>query len=207
YETENGFGCNGPAYSFPVTVYRGVDADFTINPNPAQMIGGIVDVEYTNTSDPLDPAFIYQWDYKEDVVSVEETGTEIGGMFFDRKLQYSSDKQRDITLTVTNPLRPQCTDTRVITLNVDIENPTVDFRATRAGCYPLTVTVQNLSVSADKFLWELSSTNGTNEKSTLREPTFSIYDPGTYTLTLTAQKEGNPNFVQVLSKTIEVFPK
>src|SRR5690606_40946184 len=64
------------------------------------MIGGIVDVEYTNTSDPLDPAFIYQWDYKEDVVSVEETGTEIGGMFFDRKLQYSSDKQRDITLTV-----------------------------------------------------------------------------------------------------------
>ena len=207
YESENDFGCNGPAYSFPVTVYRGVDADFTINPNPAQMIGGIVDVEYTNTSDPLDPAFIYQWDYKEDVVSVEEIGTEIGGMFFDRRLQYSSDKQRDITLTVTNPLRPQCTDTRVITLNVDIENPTVDFRATRAGCYPLTVTVQNLSVSADKFLWELSSTNGTNEKSSLREPTFNIYDPGTYTLTLTAQKEGNPNFVQVLSKTIEVFPK
>ncbi len=200
YESENAFGCNGPAYSFPVTVYRAVDADFTINPNPAQMLGGLVNVTYTNTSDPLDPAFTYVWDYKEDVESVVENG-------FDRELVYSSDKQRDITLTVTNPLRPQCTDTHVVTLNVDIENPMVDFRATRAGCYPLTVTVQNLSVSADKFLWELSSTNGTNEKSSLREPTFNIYDPGTYTLTLTAQKEGNPNFIQVLSKTIEVFPK
>src|SRR5690606_11661765 len=44
YESENAFGCNGPAYSFPVTVYRAVDADFTINPNPAQMLGGLVNV-------------------------------------------------------------------------------------------------------------------------------------------------------------------
>src|SRR5690606_39156323 len=110
YESENAFGCNGPAYSFPVTVYRAVDADFTINPNPAQMLGGLVNVTYTNTSDPLDPAFTYVWDYKEDVESVVENG-------FDRELVYSSDKQRDITLTVTNPLRPQCTDTHVVTLN------------------------------------------------------------------------------------------
>lgn len=200
YEAQNDFGCPGPPYSYgPIRVYRAVDANFNINPNPAQIIGGLVNVTYHNTSDPLDPDFIYEWDYKDKVESLVEDG-------FDRKLVYSSDDPREITLKVTNPLRPQCSDTHVELLEISLENFLVDFNATRAGCYPLEVTVKNNSISADRFLWELTSTNGTNEKSALREPKFNIYDPGTYTLTLTGSNDGNPD-VAVVSKTIEVFAK
>ena len=201
YDAENTHGCPAEPYQFgPIFVYRAATPAFTINPNPAQMIGGLVNVSFINTSDPLDAAFTYDWEYGNNVESVVENG-------FDRAVVYNTDEQREITLTVTNPLRPSCVASVTNTLNINIENPDADFIATRAGCYPLTVTVKNLSVSADKFLWHLTSSNGTDEKSALREPTFNIFDPGTYTLTLTAQKEGNPTFIKTITKTIEVFPK
>jgi gliding motility-associated-like protein len=200
YNAENQFNCTSPEYTFDVNVYRAVDADFTIDPNPAQMVGGFVTVTLNNTSDP--PGFYDagRWVLGEGVESVTDNG-------MNRTVVYNTAQQREIKLTMTNPLRPQCTDTHAVILNVNLENPLVDFLATRAGCYPLQVNVQNLSVSLNRFEWELKGPGGTTEKSNLREPVFNIYDPGTYTLTLKGTVEGNPEVFVTEPKTIEVFSK
>jgi gliding motility-associated-like protein len=86
--------------------------------------------------------------------------------------------------------------------------PTVGaaFKATPlAACFPVNITVTNLSPGADTFEWELYSQSGLVATSNLREPVFRILTPGVYDIYLTASYYATGQTARTEQRGIEVF--
>jgi len=66
---------------------------------------------------------------------------------------------------------------------------------------PLTATLQNTTVSG--INWQWTTTGGTISNNTIKNPTIYFANPGTYTVTLTAD---NNKTTQTVNKTIVVLP-
>lgn len=182
----------------PINVYHSPVAAFDFTPDSPQMVGGLVNVTYDIANH--NPTFFdYDWPGDtQDIDSESRPGNQ-------RIVAYTSDEDRTVTLTVTNKIFAACTDSETTIVPVNRGTPTVGFAATPlAGCFPVTVTTENFSVNANTFEWTLISSNGTDERSALREPQFRITTPGVYTLTLIAFDDGVPAGPP-LSKTINVF--
>jgi gliding motility-associated-like protein len=88
-----------------------------------------------------------------------------------------------------------------LTLAVNIQAQTASFTAsTKASCLPATITFTDTSVGATTWNWDF----GNNNSSTLQNPKVSYVLPGTYTVTLTINK--NLVTEKVTSKTITINP-
>lgn len=204
YDAFNSAGCPRSAVVGPVRVYVTPVANFSINPNPAQMIAGVVAVDFINSSTPLDnTAFNYAYDYPiVDVVSVTNPNP------YDKHVEFSAEKDQEVTLTVTNIARPACKSTYFQLLQVDLSTAIADFNLSPSNCTPVHVTTENLSVSFDIFEWTLTGPGGFIQTSNLTAPAFDLNQPGVYNLTLRAAKAGNAIApVTTQPKTVEVFAR
>jgi gliding motility-associated-like protein len=204
YDAFNSAGCPASAVLGPIRVYMTPVAAFTINPNPAQMVAGVVAVDFINSSTPLDNTqFSYAYDYPiVDVVSVTDPNP------YDKHVEFSSEKNKEVTLTVHNLGRPACKSIHFELLQVDLAGALADFNISPSDCTPIHVTTENLSVSFDIFEWELTGPDGFVQTSNLTEPEFDLNQPGVYSLTLRAAKAGNSiSPVTTAPKTVEVLAR
>lgn len=145
-------------------------ADFTANP-PVQSIPNST-VTITNNSTP--GAWQYLWDFGDGITSTNPTLT---------THTYTLPGTYTITLSISDGV---CTDTDQAIVIINPAPPVLDFDYNPpSGCSPLTVTFTNLSQFADPstFLWEFGVNQGTSQEV---NPTHTYFDPGVYSVTLSA---------------------
>jgi len=206
YEASNNEGCMAE-YRKEVKVYRGIAAGIAITPDPpTPFTGGISTVDFINTSGPLDANdFEYTWDFG-DVRADPPTGTGILPITVD----YFAPGIKDIRLTAVNIQartdNKTCESVALKKINIVLPMLAAAFKATPlASCFPVDITVENLSPGADTFLWELFNESGLVTTSNLRNPVFRILSPGVYDIYLTASFYATGQTAQASQKGIEVF--
>jgi gliding motility-associated-like protein len=202
YTGPNGQPCQTQQTLGPILVYQKPVADFTHTPAAPQMVGGVMDVSYT-IQNYDNTTFDYSW---SDPGMAVVPGSEI--LINDtRSIKYAEEKDINVTLFVVNNAYDQCFHSAPRTIPIQINTPQASFLASPlAGCFPITVTTDNTSVSYDNFEWTLTSTTGSVEKSNLAEPEFRISTPGVYTLTMLARKTGTALPPELATpRTITVF--
>lgn len=108
-----------------------------------------------------------------------------------------------ITLTVTNG---ECVETQAQQVEILAIPPIVDFSyAPPSGCIPLTVQFTNLSQFADPgtYRWDFGDLGTSGSVS----PSHTYYEPGTYTVTLSASNVTGLTVTETKQAIIEVFPR
>ena len=207
YEASNNEGCSAE-FRQEVKVYRNITAVIANTPDPpAPFTGGISTIVFNNNSTPLDENdFEYTWDFG-DARATPSTGSGIAPISVD----YYSAGIKDIKLTAVN-IKARDDDNKTcqsaVIKKINIELPVLGavFRATPlASCFPVNITVENLSPGADTFLWELYDESGLVTTSTLRNPVFRILKPGVYDIYLTASFYATGQTAMSNQKGIEVF--
>jgi gliding motility-associated-like protein len=207
YEASNNEGCSD-VYKKEVKVYRGITAAIGNVPDPpSPFTGGISTVQFINNSTPVDPTqFEYSWDF-DDIKAAPPTANGAGPFTVD----YFSPGVKNVILKAVN-IDARDIDNKtcmsVVTKPINIELPLLKaaFKATPlAACFPVDITIENLSPGADTFYWELYDQNGLVTTSNLREPVFRILRPGKYDIYLTASflATGQTDFAN--QKGIEVY--
>jgi gliding motility-associated-like protein len=183
YEAENGNGCTDTE-DVIVQVYRGVNADFNVDAVP-DFVGGVSEVQLTNTSVPNDGDFSYTFDYGDDeAIETFNDGTSY-------RVLYNSPGARDIQLRVVNlaaqAAGESCVSTVVKQINVNQPDLNASFTVTpRAFCLPGTIVADNQSPGADTFEWTLSRDGVVIDVTTVTDPSWTISAPGSYTVQLVA---------------------
>ncbi|AYB33860.1 PKD domain-containing protein [Chryseolinea soli] len=207
YEASNSEGCSD-VYKKEVKVYRGVTAAIGNVPDPpSPFVGGISTVQFINNSTPVDPTqFEYTWDF-DDIKATPPTANGAGPFTVD----YFSPGVKNVILKAVNIDalaidNKQCMSVVSKPINIELPLLKAAFKATPlAACFPVDITIENLSPGADTFYWELYDQNGLVTTSNLREPVFRILKPGKYDIYLTASflATGQTDFAN--QKGIEVF--
>ncbi|HEY0651725.1 MAG TPA: PKD domain-containing protein [Chryseosolibacter sp.] len=98
--------------------------------------------------------------------------------------QYMREGTYPITLRVSNG---DCMKSHTVTIQILPSPPVLEFEYDpESGCVPLTVNFKNRSQYADPatFAWEFGAGQGT---STAIDPSYTYYEPGVYSVTLTAR--------------------
>jgi gliding motility-associated-like protein len=207
YEAANSEGCTAE-YMEEVKVYRGITAVITSDPDPPlPFTGGASTINFTNNSAPLDANhFEYAWDFG-DIKATPATGSGTANFTVD----YFSAGIKNVTLRAVN-IDARDIDNKtcqsVDSKQINIQLPVLGaaFKATPlAACFPVDITVENLSPGADTFFWELFDQSGLVTTSTLRNPVFRILKPGTYDLYLTASFLATGQTAQASQLGIQVF--
>lgn len=207
YEASNNEGCVAE-YRKEVKVYRGIAAGIANNPDPPPpFIAGSSTVEFVNTSGPLDAAdFEYTWDFG-DFRATPSSGTGVNPY----TVEYSTAGIKNIRLTAVNIKardddNKKCESVAQKAINIQLPMLAAAFRATPlASCFPVDITVENLSPGADTFLWELYNESGLVGTSNLADPVFRILSPGTYDIYLTASYYSTGQTARAEQKGIEVY--
>jgi gliding motility-associated-like protein len=186
YQAQNNQNCTTSEVLGPINVYQEATASFDHTPALPEMVGGVMNVTY-NINNYNGLHFDYTWvDQGTEIVP----GSDVRNLDI-RNVQYSEEKNLDVTLIVTNNAFAECTASDAQIIPIKLNAPQAAFTATPlAGCFPITVTTDNLSVSYDQFEWTLTNQLGISEVSALREPEFRITTPGVYTLRMIARKSG-----------------
>ncbi|SHG50449.1 gliding motility-associated C-terminal domain-containing protein [Chryseolinea serpens] len=207
YEANNNEGC-GDVYKKEVKVYRGVTAAIGNVPDPpSPFVGGVSTVQFINNSTPVDPTqFEYTWDF-DDIKATPPSANGAGPFTVD----YFSPGVKNVILKAVNIDardidNKQCVSAVSKPINIELPLLKAAFKATPlAACFPVDITVENLSPGADTFYWELYDQNGLVTTSNLREPVFRILKPGKYDIYLTASflATGQTDFAN--QKGIEVY--
>ena len=171
YEASNNEGCSD-VFRKEVKVYRGISAVITNTPDPPQPFTGVSTVQFTNSSTPLDAAdFDYTWDFG-DVKAVPANGTGVAPITVD----YFSPGIKDVVLKAVNIDalaidNKTCQSVAIKKINIALPVVGAAFKATPlASCFPVNITVENLSPGADTFLWEVYDQTGLVTTSTLKKP-------------------------------------
>jgi PKD repeat protein len=84
-----------------------------------------------------------------------------------------------ITLVVGGAL---CSDTLTQVIEITPPAPTASFIGSAEGCVPLTITFQNTSLMAESYAWNF----GDGGTSSADSPTYTYFQPGIYTVSMTA---------------------
>ncbi len=204
YDAANNEGCTGE-YKKQVVVYRGVTAGLTAG-NVPEFAGGVADVTFTNTSDPIDTsAFEYVWDFG-DIKATPSTANGTGPY----TVEYHSAGKKNITLQVTNIASRDagntCSDSKMLTINIQLPAVHAAFSVTPlAACFPVNLEVTNLSPGADTFLWELYNNNVLIDSSSVRNPVFRVSEPGSYDIHLKAEFASSGQSDSTTVRGIQVF--
>ncbi len=111
------------------------------------------------------------------------------------KKSYSASGNYSVTLTLTDSTG--CTKTFTISPKIKVFNPKADFttNGNTYGCDSLTVSFQNLSLNSTAYLWNF----GNGVTSTQANPTYTYTTPGTYSVSLTAIKNGCSNIKTIVN--------
>lgn len=183
-DTRNPFNCTSPVTTQGVIVPArdAINASFTVSPAVQSLPSATVFI--TNTTSP--GPWSYQWDFGDGSVS-----TDPGPAL---QHTYATYGVYPITLTVINNV---CVETVTQSVTIQAIPPVIDFSADPVtGCAPLTVSFTNLSQFAEPgtFVWRFGDGQAT---SNAINPTYTYYEPGTYTVSLSGSNVTN----QVVTET------
>jgi gliding motility-associated-like protein len=167
-----------------------ISAGFNVTPLLQSLPTSTVSI--TNLTNP--GPWEYLWDFGDGTTSTDANIT---------SHTYSTFGVYVITLTVrsTNCFESQSQQIEILAIP-----PIVDFEADpTSGCMPLTVNFKNLSQFADPntYQWDF----GDESTSQAINPSHTYYEPGKYTVTLTATNITGQKVINVKQGIIEVFAR
>jgi gliding motility-associated-like protein len=204
YDADNGT-CPASAI-IPITVYRGINAEFDEGVIPPYVAGSST-VTFTNTSTPLEGTqFTYEWTFGGDSSPGEFSGTDAI-----IPVTYSLPGLKEVTLTVTNTVANAssltCDDTFSKTIEILLPPLIAAFNASPlASCFPIEIEITENTSTGDVYKWQVIDQSGNIAATALSpNPIFKIVNPGTYDIFLEASSSitGQTAFAQKTG--IEVF--
>jgi gliding motility-associated-like protein len=149
-------------------------------------------VTIINNSNP--GPWSYQWDFGDGQTSTDP---------LINAHTYSTYGVYTIRLTVTNNV---CIETQTQQVEILAIPPVVNFSYDPAsGCTPLTVNFTNLSQFADPATYQWNF--GDQSTSTMINPTHTYYQPGKYSVSLSASNTTGQTITETKQAIIEVFPR
>ncbi len=182
------FGCTD-TYSHTYAIFPTPVASLTAS--PLSQTYPATTVTFNNTS-PSAGTYNNQWFFGDtQTSSLVQPGTHT----------YSTWGNYDVELVVSNTY---CSDTARQTVTIIPPVPIANFKGKKSGCRPVTLSFTNLSQYATSYLWDFGDGSGS---SVLPNPTYTYYNPGTFTVTLTANGPGGTNnIVGIDSVTVYDLP-
>jgi len=191
-DTRNGFNCTSPVTTQGVIVPARdiINASFTVTPSVQSLPNATVFI--TNTTNP--GPWSYQWDFGDGTISTDPGPT--------LQHTYATYGVYPITLTVVNNV---CTETATESVTIQAIPPIIDFTGDPlSGCAPLTVSFTNLSQFAEPgtFVWHFGEGQAT---SNAVNPTYTYYEPGTFTVTLSGTNITNQVVTETKTMYITVY--
>lgn len=179
------FGCVD-TYNKPYTIYPTPISTF--NASPLSQTFPNTNVVLTNTS-PNAASYTNIWDYGDGTTN---------GAVQPGNYTYATWGTYTMVLVLTNGF---CSDTSTQIINIMPPAPIPDFRGSKAGCRPVTVSFTNLTQYGTTYNWSF----GDGGSSSQTNPTYTYYNPGTYTVTLSATGPGGTNNIIGIDSVI-VYP-
>ncbi|HEY3405945.1 MAG TPA: PKD domain-containing protein, partial [Ohtaekwangia sp.] len=175
---------------FDVLQNTPIVADFDATPLSQTLPSATVTLTNNSTPGP----WTYLWDFGDGTTSNNPAVT---------THSYTMAGTYVITLTVGDAV---CSDTHTETITINPAPPVLDFDyAPASGCSPLTVTFTNLSQFADPstYLWEFGAGQGTSQ---VTHPVYTYFDPGVYSVTLSASDGAGGRVSITKNMIITVLP-
>ena len=168
-------------------VLQAPEAIFTATPTNQTYPSATVDIfDLSNTGNIVN----YNWTFGDGNGSVDPL---ISDHTYDTWGIYT------ITLTLDNGA---CSSSTEQLIQIAAPVPIADFEGEGEGCEPFVVHFTNLSQFSTSYLWDF----GDGGQSNLENPTYTYYNAGTYTVSLTAFGEGGQNTVQHF-EIVDVHPQ
>lgn len=178
------FGCDDESTFSPVSVIPIPTADFSFDPDRQCELP--VTLQFNNLSEGGEG---YQWTFEEGAFDSD----------INPSYTYRTPGNKSIQLIATNSF--QCRDT-IEKPFLATPQPMADFSwDPGAGCQPLTVTFKQESSDATNYTWDF----GDGRQAVGTEVVNTYFSPGTYTVTLIADYEGQCQDTLSLPDLIEVF--
>ncbi|MEM7108631.1 MAG: PKD domain-containing protein [Bacteroidota bacterium] len=192
-QTENFASCQSPTASQNVTVPEReiINASFTASPSTQTLPNRAVSIVNTTNVGPWE----YRWDFGDGTTSMDPD--------IDSH-EYTTFGTYTIILRVTNE---ECIETATQTIIINPIPPIVDFDYDPpAGCAPLTVQFTNLSQFADSasYFWRFGANEGASRAV---NPTYTYFEPGVYTVSLSATNILGDTIRETKPLIIEVFER
>lgn len=192
-ETTNFANCVSATSTDVVVVPSGDDINTSFTASPASQMLPNSTVTIVNTTNP--GPWTYEWDFSDGTTSSDPAVS---------SHTYATYGAYTIRLTVTNNV---CVETATSTITIDAIPPIVDFAyAPASGCAPLTVEFTNLSQFAepDTYFWEFGQGQATSRAV---DPSYTYFEPGTYTVSLSASNITGQTVTETKNFIIEVYPR
>lgn len=192
-DTKNFANCVSPVSSDVVVVPSrdDINTSFTASPMSQSLPNSTVTIVNTTNPGP----WTYQWDFGDGTTSTDP------GIASHTYATYGT---YTIRLVVTNNV---CIETVIKTVTISAIPPIVDFAYEPAsGCAPLTVQFTNLSqfAEASTYKWEFGQNQAT---SNAVNPTYTYFEPGTYSVSLSASNITGQTITETKQMIIEVYPR
>ncbi len=193
-DTKNFANCTSVVSSQSMIIPKkdNINASFTVSPATQSLPASTVTIANTTTPGPWQ----YLWDFGDGTTSTLSDPTITH--------TYATYGSYTILLTVTSGA---CAETQSQTIVIEAIPPIVDFTYDPAsGCAPLTVKFTNLSRYADpeSYAWDFGYGQATSRSF---DPTFTYFQSGTYTVSLSASNITGQTVTATKSMIIEVYPK
>lgn len=169
-----------------------ISASFTASPLVQQFPDATITIDNTTNAGP----WSYLWEFGDGTTSASNSAV--------NSHTYQKEGVYTINLTVSND---DCIKTASQTIQILPPVPELDFAYDpESGCTPLTVNFTNLSKYADpaSFVWQFGTDEGT---SNAIHPTYTYFEPGVYTVTLSAKNEVGEESQIIKQLIIEVLEK
>jgi gliding motility-associated-like protein len=159
------FGCTDSGTT-SIVVHPSPEALFTADPL-SQMIPDRI-VNFHNNSQPGN--WDYLWRFGDDSTSIDrDPGSH----------EYPGPGRYLVYLIVKGTY---CSDSTWVNIEIVPHPPIAAFKPIEPGCLPLTIQFENTSAYSNSFLWEFGDGSVSNKPN----PEYTYYEPGTYTIKLTA---------------------
>lgn len=189
--TTNVANCPSSETVQSVVVPRGnaMNASFTATPLTQTLPNKTVTINNTTTPGPWE----YSWDFGDGTTSTNPAIT---------SHTYATFGSYTITLRVKDS---DCEDTHAVSIQIETVPPVLEFDyLPPSGCAPLTVSFVNRSQFADPatYFWEFGTNQGTSRAV---NPTYTYFEPGIYSVTLTASNGMGDTVSITKSQIIEVL--
>jgi gliding motility-associated-like protein len=171
--------------------YNNMNTSFTATPTVQTLPNATVTINNTTNPGP----WTYLWDFGDGTTSASSNIT---------SHTYSTFGTYTITLTVTDGI---CVEVRTQSIQINPIPPVVDFAYDPpSGCAPLTVSFTNLTQYADpgSYYWQFGENEGTSRAI---NPTYTYYEPGIYSVTLSASNITGETSELTKHMIIEVFDR
>ncbi|MEO1434803.1 MAG: PKD domain-containing protein, partial [Bacteroidota bacterium] len=151
-------------------------------------------VNFTNTSVPTNPDYVYQWDFGDGNTSNQ----------FSPSNFYGNLGTYDVSLMATSPLGCTATETRPEEIGV-FNPPSASFSVNPSLCDPDPIPFTNLSLPGDGTVTEWDWDFGDGNTSNDQNPVHQYLEAGSYQILLTMEDEYG--CTDQVEQTIDWFPR